>query len=217
MFETLGMLRQGGLCMIALGGCSLAAATIIIERAMALRKDKILEPHILRLVRDYDGEQSAEPAVVSCRRSGRPLARVIEEVLRTRHLDHAQAVEAIHATGRAQVAQLERGLTLLEIIGGISPLLGLLGTVLGMVEVFEAITASGIGNPQVLSDGISKALVTTVAGLFVAIPAVAFYSWFSRRVDDFATEMLNVSMQFSFRVRAPEARKTQAAFTTSAQ
>lgn len=207
MFETLGMLRDGGMCMVPLGGCSLVAATIVIERALALRKDVVMEPHILRLVRDYNGEKSAESCVMSCRRSGRPLARVIEEVLHTRHLEHAQAVEAINATGRSQVAQLERGLTMLEIIGGVSPLLGLLGTVLGMVEVFSAITASGIGNPQVLSGGISKALITTVAGLFVAIPAVGFHSWFSRRVDDFATEMQNVSTQFSFRVRAPEAPK----------
>lgn len=217
MFETLGMLRQGGLCMVALGGCSLAAATIIIERAMALRRDKVIEPHILRIVRDYGGEASAEQALMACKRSGRPLARVIEEVLQTRHLDPSQAVEAINATGRSQVAHLERGLTVLEIIGSTSPLLGLLGTVLGMVEVFTAITASGIGNPQVLSDGISKALVTTVAGLFVAIPAVGFCSWFGRRVDEFATEMLNVSTQFSFRVRAPEAQRPAGKFRVSAE
>lgn len=209
MFETLGMLQQGGLCMVALGGCSLAGAAIIIERGLALRKDLVIEPHILRQMRDYAGEKSADSLLMSCRRSGRPLARVVEEVIQTRRLDHAQAVEAIRATGRSQVAGLERGLTVLEIIGGISPLLGLLGTVLGMVEVFSAITASGIGNPQVLSDGIAKALVTTVAGLFVAIPSVAFHSWFSRRVDDFATEMLNAVTQFSFRVRAPEVQKTR--------
>ena len=207
MFETLGMLRDGGVCMIPLGACSLAAATIIIERALALRNDTVMEPHILRLVRDYNGEKSAESCVMSCRRSGRPLARVIEEVLQTRHLEHSQAVEAINATGRSQVARLERGMTLLEIIGVVSPLLGLLGTVLGMVDVFSAITASGIGNPQVLSHGISEALITTVAGLFVAIPAVGFHSWFSGRVDGFATEMQNVSTQFSFRVRAPEVQK----------
>ncbi|MCX5769963.1 MAG: MotA/TolQ/ExbB proton channel family protein, partial [Candidatus Hydrogenedentes bacterium] len=138
MFETLGMLRDGGVCMVPLGACSLAAATIIIERALALRKDSVMEPHILRLVRDYNGEKSAESCVMSCRRSGRPLARVIEEVLQTRHLEHSQAIEAINATGRSQVARLERGMTMLEIIGIVSPLLGLLGTVLGMVDVFSA-------------------------------------------------------------------------------
>ena len=95
----------------------------------------------------------------------------------------------MHAAGRTQVGTLERGLTVLEIITGISPLLGLLGTVLGMVTVFNAITAAGLGNPQVLSGGISKALVTTVAGLTVAIPALACHTWFSRRVDDLAVEM----------------------------
>ena len=204
MFETVGMLRQGGICMVGLGFCSIAAVTIIIERLIALRRDKVLEPHILRVAREYGGENAARQALTVFRRSGSPLARVLEESLQTRRLEHAQSVEAVHATGRSQVARLEKGLTILEIIGGVSPLLGLLGTVLGMVRVFTAISASGVGNPQVLSDGISQALVTTVAGLIVAIPAVGFHSWFSRRIDNYATEMLNVSTQFSFRVRGAE-------------
>ena len=101
----------------------------------------------------------------------------------------AEILATMYATGRTQIGILERGLTLLEIIASISPLIGLLGTVLGMVTVFNAISAGGIGNPQVLSDGISKALITTVAGLSVAIPALGFHSWLSRRVDEFATEM----------------------------
>jgi biopolymer transport protein ExbB len=98
-------------------------------------------------------------------------------------------MQTMEAVGRTQVGVLERGLTLLEIIAGTSPLLGLLGTVLGMVTVFNAITLQGIGNPQVLSKGISQALITTVAGLCVAIPALASHSWLARRVDDLADEM----------------------------
>ena len=134
-------------------------------------------------------------------RDAGPFARVVEEVIRTRHLDHAEALEAINAIGRTELAILERGLTVLEIVAGVSPLLGLLGTVLGMVTVFDAITTEGIGDPQVLSGGISKALVTTVVGLLVAIPALAFHSWFSRRVDDLGAEIHHLAMQFMFRVR----------------
>ena len=202
MFETIGMLRQGGLIMLPLGLCSLTAVTIIIERLYALRRSAVIAGRVLRVMQQYGGEGTADAALAACRQTQSPFARVIEEVIRTRHIQHAQAVEAVHATGRTQVASLERGLTLLEIIASISPLLGLLGTVLGMVTVFNAITAQGIGDPQVLSDGISKALVTTVAGLIIAIPALAFHSWLSRRVDDYAMEMQNAAMSFVFKVRA---------------
>jgi len=202
MFETIGMLRQGGLIMLPLGLCSLTAVTIILERLYALRRSAVIGGRVPRIMQQYGGEATADAALAACRQTQGPLARVIEEVIRTRHIEHAQAVEAVHATGRTQVASLERGLTLLEIIAGVSPLLGLLGTVLGMVTVFNAITAQGIGDPQVLSDGISKALVTTVAGLIIAIPSLAFHSWLSRRVDDYAMEMQNAAMSFVFKVRA---------------
>jgi len=203
MFETIGMLRQGGLIMLPLGLCSLAAVTIILERLYALRRSAVMDHQVLRLMQEYPGEGAADAALAACRRIPGPLARIIEEVIRTRHLEHGQSIEAVHAVGRTQVAILERGLTLLEIVAGISPLLGLLGTVLGMVTVFNAITAQGIGDPQVLSDGISKALVTTVVGLIVAIPSLAFHSWFARRVDDYAMEMQNAAMRFLPNVRTP--------------
>ncbi len=201
MIETLQMLDRGGITMYPLGLCSLVALTIIIERAFALRRAAVLEPRLLDLVEEYQGEENASIALAVCRRSRSVFARIIEQVVQTRHLDHAQAIEAISAVGRTQMAALERGLTLLEIVAGVSPLLGLLGTVLGLVAVFEAITAQGIGDPQVLSDGISKALVTTVAGLVVAIPALAFHSWFSRRVEILCTEMQHAATRFAFKVR----------------
>jgi len=201
MFETMGMLVQGGWIMLPLLVCSLAAATIIIERCLALRRAAVFDPRALRIVDEYVGERSAEQAIAACRRAEGPFARMVEEILKTRHLDHAHALETMYATGRTQVGVLERGLTVLEIVANVSPLLGLLGTVLGMVTVFNAITAKGIGNPQVLSDGISKALITTVAGLCVAIPALAFHSWLSKRVDDFAAEMQDRATSFIGRIQ----------------
>ena len=94
------------------------------------------------------------------------------------------------------MGRLDRGLIVLEIVAGISPLIGLLGTVLGMVTVFDAIAVQGLGNAQVLSEGISKALVTTVGGLCVAIPALAFHSIFSRRVESLAVEMHDLATGF---------------------
>lgn len=194
------MLKQGGWPMIPLGLCSLAAVTIVIERFVALRHETVFDKRILALLANYTGEEHAEQAVVICQRVKTPLARIIEEILKARHLDHAETLATMHATGRTQVSTLERGLTLLEIIAGITPLIGLLGTVLGMVTVFNAISTEGIGNPQVLSEGISKALITTVGGLCVAIPALGFHSWLSRRVDEFATEMQDLATMFIARL-----------------
>jgi len=124
-----------------------------------------------------------------CNRSPTSLAHVVKEVLDARHLDVPHLREVMNAAGRVEVGRLKRGLTLLEIIAGVSPLIGLLGTVLGMFTVFNAITAHGIGDAQVLSGGISKALITTIAGLCIGIPALAFHSWFSKRVEDLASEI----------------------------
>ena len=201
MDEVLTILEQGGWPMIPLAVCSVVAVTIIIERAVALRRRRVIDPRVVWVVDRYEGEGSVAPSLAACGRSRSAFARIVAEIVKARHLDHAQAIESMHAVGRTQVGRLERGLTLLEIIGGISPLIGLLCTVLGMVEVFNAITASGMGDPQVLSEGISRALITTVAGLCVAIPAVAFYSLYAKRVDTLATEMQDRATAFIVRLQ----------------
>lgn len=201
----LTMLREGGFTMFPLALCSLAAATIIIERFFALRRSRIFDPRMIKLVDEYSASTSAEKAVLLCKRVGGPFARVIEEVILCRHLGHVEALEMMHAAGRTQVGVLERGLIVLEIVAGASPLLGLLGTVLGMRSVFNAITAEGLGNPGILSGGISEALITTVAGLTIAIPAMACHSWFCSRVDDFATEMQDRATGFVAKLQSLQA------------
>jgi len=207
MFETLGMLKQGGWCMIPLGICSLAALAITIERVLALRNKVVISPRVQRAVEEYDGEEDADSAFVACQRAGGAFSKIIAEVILARHLEHAQAIESMHAVGRTQVSRLERGLTALEIITGISPLLGLLGTVLGMVDVFNAITTGGLGNAQMLSAGISKALITTVAGLSIAIPAMAAHSLLSKRVEELAAEMQDRATNFILKLQALNSRR----------
>ncbi|MCP4643813.1 MAG: MotA/TolQ/ExbB proton channel family protein [bacterium] len=202
MFQMFVMLKQGGWIMVPLGACSIIGLTIIIERFAALRRRAVIDERVVRLLAEYSDRTSAEKAIALCRRAKGPFARLVEELIRARDLDHVQSLELMHATGRTQVGTLERGLILLEIIAGASPLLGLLGTVLGMRNVFDAITAQGLGNPQVLSGGISKALVTTVAGLCVAIPTLACHAWFCRRVDDLAVEMQDRGTGFIAKLQA---------------
>ena len=196
MQEAMNMLVLGGWPMIPLGLCSLAAFTIIIERSFVLRRKRVIDPHVIWVLQDYRGEESVKSALQGCREATGAFSEVIEEVINTRHLDHAQSIESMHAVGRTRAGQLEHGLTLLEIVAAVSPLIGLLGTVLGMVTVFDAITSEGLGDPQVLASGISRALITTVAGLCVAIPALAFHSIFMKRIDALAIEMQDRATSF---------------------
>lgn len=203
MFDTLELLKQGGWTMVPLGLCSVAAGAIIIERAFALRRRNVLDARVLRAINAYTDGAPPETVANACRDGKSPLARIIVETLQTRDLDYHQAIEKMHAAGRLQVGSLERGLTVLEIIAAVSPLLGLLGTVLGMVTVFNAISAAGLGDPNVLSAGISKALITTVAGLCIAIPALAFHGLYMKRAEDLATEMQDRATEFIVRLHAP--------------
>ncbi len=205
MSDLVTMVQQGGWPMIPLGVCSLAASAIVLERAVALRRNKVISPEIVRILHEFGIDSGATPrhSLAVCQRTPGAFARIAEELILTRHLSHAQLLETMHAVGRTHVARLERGLTLLEIIAGISPLIGLLGTVLGMVTVFDAITSQGLGDPQILAAGISKALVTTIAGLCVAIPSLAFHGIYSKRVEELAIEMQERSTAFLAKLHVP--------------
>ena len=179
--------------MIPLGICSLAALTVVLERAVALRHSRVLPGEVIDALKAFEGSApSVDTLSRACRRGG-ALARVVEGILDTRHLGRSQSMDTLNAVGRREMGQLDRGLIVLEIVAGISPLIGLLGTVLGMVTVFDAITAEGIGNAQILAAGIRKALITTIAGLSVAIPSLAMHSVFCRRVEQLAIEIQEVA------------------------
>lgn len=196
MNEVIELLMQGGWPMIPLGVCSMAGLAVILERFVALRRRRNIPDAIIDLLDLYQGDASVTSSFEICNNHESPFARIVQVLMHARHLDHAQMIELLHSNGRKEVEKLERGLLLLEVIAGISPLIGLLGTVLGMVTVFDAITEFGLGDAQVLSDGISKALITTVAGLSVAIPALAFHSFFSKKVDSIAIEIQELSVGF---------------------
>jgi biopolymer transport protein ExbB len=122
-------------------------------------------------------------------RDASPLGRILAAGLSARHLDREHMKEQIEDVGRHVVHDMERYLNTLGTIASITPLLGLLGTVIGMIDVFAVITTQGIGDAGVLAGGISKALITTAAGLTVAIPSLMFYRYFRGRVDELVVTM----------------------------
>jgi biopolymer transport protein ExbB len=188
MEQTWNLLRQGGPTMVPLLLCSVLALAVVLERLWMLRRARVLPRELLSALEGFfaGGDRGALREV--CGRRPGPLAAVVEAALQ--HGDGGPgAHERVQAAGRRAVRALDRGLLLLEIVAAIAPLLGLFGTVLGMFETFQVIARQGLGDPGALSGGISEALVTTIFGLGLAIPAVVAHGYLSRRVDDHVGEI----------------------------
>ena len=200
MDEIIELWNQGGWPMIPLALCSIAGLTIIIERSIGLRANKLVPTQIIAVMQAFKNEDSVPTVQIACKTKSSPMSRVAEALLEVRNESHSYQVETLNAVGRREVERMERGLLTLEIVAGVSPLLGLLGTVLGMVTVFDAVTAQGLGDAQVLSEGISEALITTVTGLTIAIPAMAFHSFYMRKVDSLATQIHEYAAQFIIKI-----------------
>lgn len=170
--------------MVPIGLCSVAALGICLERLWALRVRRAAPAGLLADVqRELEGG-SADSKRVAELCADCHLGRVFVAGLATARHGREAMKEAMEGAAATAVHDMERYLTALGTIAAISPLLGLLGTVLGMIEVFRVLVEDGIGNPSVFASGISEALVTTAAGLAVAIPALILHRYLLRKVDD---------------------------------
>ena len=179
----------GGWVMLPIILCSVVAAAIIIERLWTLKPRRVVPPYLSRQVWDWVNTDQLNQQHIQDLRGSSPLGQVLAAGLANRRQDRAQIKEAVEDTGRHVVHELERFLNTLGTIAAITPLLGLLGTVTGMISAFEAITSQGVGDARVLSGGIGEALITTAAGLIVAIPALIGYRYLRGRVDALVIEM----------------------------
>ncbi len=186
MFE---LVKAGGWLMLPIIACSVVALAIILERFWALRRERVVPRHLVAQIWQLHRKGKLTVGHISTIREGSPLGRILAAGLANRM--HAKEVmkESIEEVGRQVVHELERYLNTLGTVAAISPLLGLLGTVIGMIKVFTAITAAGVGNPAVLAGGISEALITTAAGLSVAIPSLMFHRYLTGRVDQLVVMM----------------------------
>jgi len=169
--------------------CSIIALAIIGERLWFLQRRRILPRHLVAQVWHLHSKRELDDEKINAVRISSPLGRVLAAGLINRHHEREIMKESIEDTGRHVVSEMSRYLNTLGTIASISPLLGLLGTVIGMIKVFAAITTQGVGNPTVLAGGISEALITTAAGLSVAIPSLMFYRYFNGRIDNFVISM----------------------------
>jgi biopolymer transport protein ExbB len=175
--------------MIPLLICSVLALAVIIERAINLRRDKILRPEIIKTIETIRGPEDIPYAISKCEVIPGPFSNLLRRILVNNHLTREEKFIDIQAAGRQETKALEKRLLVLEIITAVAPLLGLLGTVLGLENIFGVISELGLGQAKAFSGGLAEAIRTTVFGLFIAIPSLVAYSYFDKKVDTFVLEM----------------------------
>lgn len=185
----LEIILAGGWLMAPILLCSTLSVAIIIERFWTLRKSKVTPRNLAATVEDWAARDELDRRHLRQLSVESPLGRIYSAALLNRKRSREVIKEAVEDTGRHVVHDLERFLNTLGTIAGISPLLGLLGTVVGMIKVFSAIMISGVGDANVLAGGISQALITTAAGLTVAIPSFFFYRFFRGMVAEYVISM----------------------------
>jgi biopolymer transport protein ExbB len=182
-------MKAGGLLMWPLLLCSIISLAIIAERFWSLQTKRIAPRNLVAQVWQWQKSGELDAQRMQQLRAGSPLGRILAAGLVNRQHEREVMKESIEEVGRHVVHELERFLNTLGTIAAITPLLGLLGTVIGMIKVFTVITSQGVGNPSVLAGGISEALLTTAAGLTVAIPTLMFYRYFQGKVDELVVTM----------------------------
>jgi len=190
----LWIMQKGGPLMYPIFACSVLALGIFLERLLTFVRVRRGTDILVREVESLVINQRIDEALIVCQRTGTPLSRILIAALRLAGRPRDEIKIAVDEVGSREAAPLERYLGLLGTIATISPLLGLLGTVLGMIEAFNVISVQGVGTPATLGGGISQALITTAAGLSVAIPVILLHKYLASRVDRVILEMETCSL-----------------------
>lgn len=192
MFE---LIKSGGWLMVPLILCSITAMGIVGERFWSLQRKRVLPPQLIPQIWQLAQNNQINDSTIRQLRTNSPLGEVLAAGLVNRNHGREVMKASIEETGRQVVHELERFLNTLGTIALISPLLGLLGTVTGIIQIFSALGTNGLGNPAVLAGGIGVALITTAAGLTVAIPSIFFHRYFERLVDEYVLKMEEESLK----------------------
>jgi len=213
MFE---IVKSGGIVMVPIILCSILAVAIMLERLWTLREPKVVPGELTDKIWQWVENRSLSDKQILALQQHSPLGRVLAAGLANRYRDRLVMMEAIEDAGRHVMHDLERYLNTLATIASISPLLGLLGTVMGMIRTFRAVTISGIGDPSALAGGIAEALVTTAGGLIVAIPSLVAYRYLRGKVDALVIDMEKESLRLVQAIDRTSGTRPQAAVDIAA-
>ncbi len=178
-----------GIMAIPLVLSSIVAIVVILNLFLTLKKSKVIPEGIAETAQKLAKSGKVTRAHVEKIREGSLLGRVLATGLESLGQPRHVIKENIEESGRHVIHSMDKYMTTLGTVAAIAPLLGLLGTVVGMIEVFSVITAQGVGSPTELAGGISKALLTTAAGIIIAVPALIFHRFFRGKINDYAIEM----------------------------
>lgn len=202
---------KGGVMMIPIGLCSLVTIAVAADRAISLRKSAVIPPtFLLGLTKQL--ETSADDPAASlayCKQNDSPVARVFAAGVKRLGLPLEILERHIAEAGERELFKLRKNMRALSIIAAISPLLGLLGTIFGMIAAFQTVAVSGdaLGRTELLASGIYEALITTAAGLIVALPALILYHWLSAKIDKLVNEIDLLTLDFIESYALPTARQ----------
>lgn len=201
------LIAKSGPVIYALALCSLIAMVVTIERLIALRRSQVLPQQIVDLVESLGPGKDLSLALEICRRSPGVLSVVMRAGLENADQKWEVMRDAVIDAGRQGTPAIERNLFWLQTVAQASPLLGLLGTVFGMMQMFTSIALAGLGDPQVLSQGIGQAMLTTAEGLCIGIPALVAYNYLTSRADHLIAEIETHASRMVARLRPAEPKE----------
>jgi biopolymer transport protein ExbB len=202
------LIEKSGPVFYALALCSLLATVVIIERLISLRRSRVLPRPIIDVIEAIQPGKDLTLALEVCRRNPGVFSDVIRAGLENADRDWEVMRDAVIDAGRQETPAIERHLFWLQTVAQASPLLGLLGTVFGMIRMFGAVSLSGLGDPQVLSRGISEAMLATAEGLSIGIPALVAYNYFTSRSERLIAEIETHASRLVARLR-PQREQSQ--------
>ncbi len=183
---------------------SVVGLTFIVERGLALRWGKVVPEKIENAIEACQSKNDVEIVKRACEQNASPLGRLISVAIERAAWPKEESVDALQTRARHEIVKLERGLVVLEIIVGIAPLLGLVGTIIGMMATFENVGQMGLNDASKLAQGISVILKATLIGLLIAIPALVSWSYYSKKVEMLAVEMETLCDEFMRRLYREE-------------
>jgi biopolymer transport protein ExbB len=186
---VLDLIKAGGWVMVPLILLGIVAMAIVVERFWSLRRKEVLPPGLGEEVREWARGRQLDPKHIEVLRRNSPLGELLAAALDQRYRPRELIKERVEDVGRHVTHQLERFMNTLGTIASVGPLLGLLGTVFGMIRMFLDILTAGVGDVNQLAGGIGQALISTAGGLCVAIPAVMFHRYFRGRIAEYVVEM----------------------------
>ncbi len=194
-WEFLSLIEKGGWVMYPIIFCSILAVGIAIERANSLRRKNIINQDFLKKVQEHWNWKDIQLGVQLCNHYDNSMARILKAGMLRFGGKLDEVERAIEGAGQHEASLLSSNLRVLGAIANLTPMMGLLGTVFGMIKAFNVISQSGTGNPGLVASGISEALITTAAGMVVGIPTLALYHYFRGRIDNYVFEMEEISFQ----------------------